>query len=111
MRNARKLKRTEEQMDRASTYEQWSSAAREHDELSGQARWRQVDQTSQYDYAQIRLRLDKLRSLRSRHDYQGLMFTLNEGIHGTMGGMGRHSLYTRAKFGTKYLIEQYVAEV
>ena len=111
MRNARKLKRTEEQMDRASTYEQWSSAAREHDELSGQARWRQVDQTSQYDYAQIRLRLDKLRSLRSRHDYQGLMFTLNEGIHGNMGGMGRHSLYTRAKFGTKYLIEQYVAEV
>lgn len=111
MRNARKLKRTKEQMDRASTYEQWSSAAREHDELSGQARWRQVDQTSQYDYAQIRLRLDKLRSLRSRHDYQGLMFTLNEGIHGNMGGMGRHSLYTRAKFGTKYLIEQYVAEV
>ncbi|MCX2976100.1 DUF3336 domain-containing protein [Candidatus Marimicrobium litorale] len=111
MRNARKLKRTEEQMDRASTYEQWSSAAREHDELSGQARWRQVDQTSQYDYAQIRLRLDKLRSLRSRHDYQGLMFTLNEGIHGNMGGMGRHSLYTRAKFGTKYLIEQYIAEV
>ena len=61
MRNTRKLKRIEEQMDRASTYEQWSSAAREHDELSGQARWRQVDQTSQYDYAQIRLRLDKLR--------------------------------------------------
>ncbi len=111
MRNARKLKRTEEQMDRASTYEQWSNAAREHDELSGQARWRQVDQTNQYDYAQIRLRLDKLRSLRSRHDYQGLMFTLNEGIHGNMGGMGRHSLYTRAKFGTKYLIEQYIAEV
>ncbi len=111
MRNTRKLKRIEEQMDRASTYEQWSSAAREHDELSGQARWRQVDQTSQYDYAQIRLRLDKLRSLRSRHDYQGLMFTLNEGIHGNMGGMGRHSLYTRAKFGTKYLIEQYIAEV
>ena len=111
MRNARKLKRTKEQMDRASTYEQWSSAAREHDELSGQARWRQVDQTNQYDYAQIRLRLDKLRSLRSRHDYQGLMFTLNEGIHGNMGGMGRHSLYTRAKFGTKYLIEQYIAEV
>jgi len=111
LRNARKLKRTEEQMDRASTYEQWSNAAREHDELSGQARWRQVDQTNQYDYAQIRLRLDKLRSLRSRHDYQGLMFTLNEGIHGNMGGMGRHSLYTRAKFGTKYLIEQYIAEV
>lgn len=111
MRKAGKLKRTQEQMDVASNYEQWSAAAREHDELSGQARWRKVDQTSQYDYSQIRLRLDKLRSFRSRHDYQGLLFTLNEGIHGNMGGMGRHSLYTRAKFGTKYLIEQYIAEV
>jgi len=79
--------------------------------FSGHKRWRQVDHTSQYDYAQIRLRLDKLRSLRSRHDYQGLLFTLNEGIHGNMGGMGRHSLYSRAKFGTKSLIEQYIDEV
>jgi TAG lipase/steryl ester hydrolase/phospholipase A2/LPA acyltransferase len=108
---ARKLKNLEKQMDRATTYEQWSEAAREHDEVSGQKRWREIDQTSQYDYIQIRLRLDKLRSLRARHDYQGLLFTLNEGIHGNMGGMGRHSLYSRAKFGTKNLIEQYIDEV
>jgi hypothetical protein len=60
---------------------------------------------------QIRLRLDRLRSLRVRNDYQGLLFTLNEGIHGNMGGMGRSSLYRRAKFGTKRLIEQYIAEI
>lgn len=101
----------QKQMDTAASYEQWCAAAQSHDELSGQKRWRQVDQTSQYDYAQIRLRLDKLRSLRSRHDYAGLLFTLNEGIHGNMGGMGRHSLYNRAKFGTKHLIEQYIDEV
>lgn len=98
-------------MDQAVTYEAWSEAARQHDEMSGQKRWRGVDKTSQYDYSQIRLRLDKLRYLRTRHDYQGLLFTLNEGIHGNLGGMGRHSLYSRAKFGTKTLIEQYVDEV
>jgi TAG lipase / steryl ester hydrolase / phospholipase A2 / LPA acyltransferase len=111
VKNARKLKNLQKQMDNATAYEAWSEAAQAHDELSGQKRWRQVDQTSQYDYSQIRLRLDKLRSLRSRHDYAGLLFTLNEGIHGNMGGMGRHSLYTRAKFGTKRLIEQYIDEV
>ena len=111
MIKARKLKNLEKQMDRATIYEQWSEAAQEHDEVSGQKRWRDIDQTSQYDYTQIRLRLDKLRSLRARHDYQGLLFTLNEGIHGNMGGMGRHSLYSRAKFGTKTLIEQYIDEV
>ncbi len=111
MKNSRKLKRLEKQMDKAHSYDEWSEAAQEHDDVTGRARWRKVDQTSQYDYAQIRLRLDKLRALRARHDYQGLLFTLNEGIHGNMGGMGRHSLFTRAKFGTKRLIEDYIEEV
>ncbi|MAL93665.1 MAG: patatin [Haliea sp.] len=111
MRKARKLRELERQMDSAGSYAEWREMALQHDELSGQQRWRQVDQTSQYDYAQIRLRLDRLRNLRARHDDQGLLFTLNEGIHGNMGGMGRSSLYRRAKFGTKHLIEQYIEEV
>jgi TAG lipase/steryl ester hydrolase/phospholipase A2/LPA acyltransferase len=108
---SRKLKKLEKQMGKCETYDEWSAIAQQHDELSGQKRWRAVDHTSQYDYAQIRLRLDKLRSLRARHDYHGLLFTLNEGIHGNMGGIGRSSLYTRARFGTKTLIEQYIEEV
>ncbi|WOJ96160.1 DUF3336 domain-containing protein [Congregibacter brevis] len=98
-------------MDAALSYEDWSEAAQQHDEVSGAKRWRNVDQSRQYDYAQIRLRLDRLRSLRVRNDYQGLLFTLNEGIHGNMGGMGRSSLYRRAKHGTKQLIEQYIDEI
>ncbi len=98
-------------MASCNSYDEWREAALQHDELSGMRRWREVDQTRQYDYSQIRLRLDRLRSLRSRHDYQGLLFTLNEGIHGNMGGMGRSTLYQRAKFGTKHLIEQYIDEV
>ena len=111
MRESRKLKKLQRQMDQCTNYEEWRQLAQDHDELSGQKRWREVDQSSQYDYSQIRLRLDRLRSLRSRHDYQGLLFTLNEGIHGNMGGMGRSSLYRRAKFGTKRLIEQYIDEI
>jgi len=111
VKNSRKLKKLEKQMDNCTTYEAWHEAAIEHDELSGQKRWREVDQTSLYDYSQIRLRLDRLRSLRARHDYHGLLFTLNEGIHGNMGGMGRSTLYRRAKFGSKKLIEQYIDEI
>ena len=111
MVNSRKLKKLERTMNKAQTYDEWRQTAIEHDELSGKRRWREVDQTSQYDYAQIRLRLDRIRSLRARHDHHGLLFTLNEGIHGNMGGMGRSSLYRQAKFGTKKLIEQYIDEV
>lgn len=108
---SRKLKKLEKEMDQALEYGDWTEAAKSHDDQSGAKRWRDIDQSRQYDYAQIRLRLDRLRSLRVRNDHQGLLFTLNEGIHGNMGGMGRSSLYRRAKFGSKKLIEQYIAEI
>ncbi len=111
MVSSRKLKKLERKMENSRSYEEWCEAAIAHDEISGKRRWRDVDQTSQYDYSQIRLRLDRIRNLRARHDNHGLMFTLNEGIHGNMGGMGRSSLYRHAKFGTKRLIEQYVDEI
>ncbi|MBT4519300.1 MAG: DUF3336 domain-containing protein [Halieaceae bacterium] len=111
MTKSSKIKKLQAEMDNACSYDEWREAAKAHDKLTGQQRWREIDQTHQYDYSEIRQRLDRLRSLRSRHDHQGLLFTLNEGIHGNMGGMGRSSLYTRAKFGTKHLIEQYVDEI
>jgi NTE family protein len=70
-----------------------------------------MDASRQFDYVSIRTRLDRLRELRARHDYPGLLFTLNEGIHGNMGGMGRVELFQRARSGTKQLIESYVDEI
>jgi NTE family protein len=107
----RRLKRLEKQMNRADSYEEWFELAREHDEASGMKRWREVDQTKLYDYASIRRRLDRLRSLRSRHDDIGLLFTLNEGIHGNLGGMGSSKLHEQAKAGSKKLVEDYIDEI
>jgi NTE family protein len=101
----------ERAMARAESYEEWLEAARECDRMSGALRWREIDQSRQYDYVSIRLRLDRLRELRARHDILGLLFTLNEGIHGNVGGMGKQALYERAHSGTKHLIEQYVEEI
>ncbi len=98
-------------MRSAETYEQWSAAAQAYDELVGLNQWRKMDQTRLYDHVSIRYRLDRLRALRSRHDDVGLLFTLNEGIHGNMGGMGKAAVHSRSKFGTKHLIEQYVEEI
>lgn len=98
-------------MERAENYEQWLEVAKALDEHNGNLRWRRTDQSSQYDYVSIRLRLDKLRSLHARHDHRGLLFNLGEGIHGNMGGMGKAGLYGRALSGTKQLIEDYVQEV
>ncbi|NNC55486.1 MAG: DUF3336 domain-containing protein, partial [Pseudomonadales bacterium] len=111
MKQSKKLKRQQVVLDSAETYADWLVAAREYDDMSGATLWRRRDHTHLYDYAQIRVRLEKLRSLRTRNDDQGLLFALNEGVHGNMGGMGNSELYTQSLLGTKHLIEDYCEEI
>ena len=108
---ASRLTRLETAMEEATSYDEWRQAAIEHDEESGAAQWRALDRSSRYDFVSIRARLDHLRTLRAENDDRGLLFALNEGIHGNMGGMGASELYGKAKFGTKHLIENYVNEI
>ncbi|NIB41676.1 DUF3336 domain-containing protein [Pseudomaricurvus alkylphenolicus] len=101
----------EKAMAAATTYDEWRDAALAFDKKQGLDRWKAMDQSRRYDYVSIRTRLDRLRVMRARHDDQGLLFTLNEGIHGNMGGMGSSKLYLKAKFGTKQLVVDYVNEI
>ena len=103
-----KLKRA---LKRADSYEEWMSAAHDWDAYKGLDRWRKKDTTNQYDHVSIRIRLDRLQCLRARHDMKGLLYTLNEGIHGNMGGMGKAGLYGHALSGTKHLVENYIEEI
>ena len=105
------LSRLEKAMEEAGSWAEWRKLAEEHDELSGAVAWMQVEKSDLYDHANIRSRLSTLRDLRSREDYTGLLFALNEGIHGNQGGMGKQVLYERAKTGTKKLIVEYVDEI
>ncbi|MFT6310721.1 MAG: NTE family protein [Porticoccus sp.] len=98
-------------INKAQSFDEWKGAAANYDKRNGLDRWRRLDETSQYDYVSIRRRLDTLRSLKARRDIRGLLFNLNEGIHGNLGGMGSSGLYGHAKSGTKHLIENYIDEV
>jgi len=98
-------------MAQASSYEEWKEAALVLDEKDGLNRWKLIDQSRRYDYVSIRMRLDRLRALRTRHDNRGLLFSLNEGIHGNLGGMGRSALYEKCRYGTKNLVVDYVDEI
>ena len=111
MASKSELRQLEDQMDTAASYEDWLSAAHDHDALTGKAEWRQEEPSELYDHAQIRYRLDRLRKFRKQKDWTGLLYALNEGIHGNMGGMGKSVLYRQAKSGTKVLVEQYIQEI
>jgi TAG lipase/steryl ester hydrolase/phospholipase A2/LPA acyltransferase len=101
----------ERKMRRAKSHEEWLAAANEHDLATGRTKWRLEPQSSSYDYLNIQSRVDELRKLRANHDDVGLLFALNQGIHGNQGGMGNPKLYEKARVGTKKLIEDYVEEI
>lgn len=110
-KDARKLAQLESQMEHADTFEEWLELGQQHDELSGADVWRRNDASPLYDHYSINTRLQKLRRLRRKKDDKGLLYALNEGIHGNMAGMGKPALYRDAKLGTKHLIEDYVNEI
>jgi TAG lipase/steryl ester hydrolase/phospholipase A2/LPA acyltransferase len=101
----------ERKMRRAESFADWKQAALEHDAMSGFETWKNKEESKSYDYINIRTRIDALKEFRRQEDDIGLLFALNEGIHGNQGGMGKSILYKLAKCGTKHLIEQYVDEI
>ena len=105
------LKELEQGMTQAASYADWFELAMQHDTLSGGARWRETLETTLYDYTEIRSRHEKLQGSLAAHASSELLYALNEGVHGNMGGMGRPVLYSRALGGTKQLIEDYVGTI
>ena len=101
----------ENTLRKAKDYDTWASAAIALDNLGEGKRWKEQDQSDQYDYETIHKRLNQLRTLRRRKDSQGLVFALEEGVHGNLGGMGRPILYNQTNFGTKQLITDFVDAV
>ena len=106
-----KIKAIENKLAAAENYVQWALLAQQHDKISGQDKWKLSDDSSLYDSSEIRIRYDNLRRLLDDKNDHRLLYTLNEGIHGNMGGMGRSVLYSQAKYGTKQLIDDYVGTV
>ena len=99
------------EMEQAETYEHWTELAAAWDQQNGLDEWKQTDASESYDFRGIRQRLDRLRDLRFRREYHDLLFDLNEGIHGNIGGIGKPSMYNKAKLGTKNLITQFIGNL
>lgn len=107
----RRLKNLQKELDHAENYETWRELALEFDKETGLDEWKSRQNSDFYDHHLIRSRLNKLKELRKTKQDDELLYMLNEGIHGNLGGIGRSVLYTHAKFGTKKLIIEYIDEV
>lgn len=108
--NSRKsrLKAVNKGLVSAEDFQTWRSLCEEYDRLTGKDIWRQRTETRLYDYREIERRYEKLANILRRKKSHDLLFSLNEGMHGNMGGMGNPALYANSKIGTKHLIENYL---
>ena len=104
-------KKLERDMAQAASYEEWQDAARAHDQESGANEWKKSDESPHFDYVSIGRRLRRLRRLRYKGNYAGILSELNQGVHGNIDGVGHARLYSQAKFGTKQLVSDYIDEV
>jgi NTE family protein len=109
--SSRRIKSLLQDLDHCNTYDQWRETALAFDKETGLEDWKQRQTSSYYDHHLIRSRVNKLREYRKKEDDLQLYYSLNEGIHGNLGGIGRSPLYNHSKFGTKKLIVEYIDEV
>ena len=72
----------------SNSFDEWKAWALAEDQRTGADRWKQDDSSHLYDYRVIRRRFDELLDVRASGDAHRLLYYLNEGLHGNMGGMG-----------------------
>ena len=58
----------------ATSYAEWKHAAQAHDERTGAAAWRRVDESRRYDYRVIRRRLEEIRQLKAAGDPHQILY-------------------------------------
>jgi len=92
----------------ARSYEEWRDIAGQLDEVSGANKWKASADSEYFDANQISARYRRMKDCMDKGNYEELLFTLNEGIHGNMAGMGSAQLYGHTRLGTKQLIVDFV---
>ncbi|KAI0147972.1 hypothetical protein F4776DRAFT_653022 [Hypoxylon sp. NC0597] len=110
----------------AETYEDWEHAALQLDNLKElhlwyaihtpsrskyRIDWRNNPSSHYYDWTLINNRLNSIVEARDNNDIQALLDLVRCGLVRNLGNITSPRLYNRAFAGTKYLIEEYIAQV
>lgn len=105
------LKELSKDLSRAENYEQWKELTEQIDLLTGVELWRQNFLSKHYDFVLVNERIRLLEGARDAGNQSLIMLLLRSGLIRNFGGIAQKRLYTKAYAGTKFMIEEYVAEV
>ncbi|MCG8671968.1 MAG: DUF3336 domain-containing protein [Pseudomonadales bacterium] len=95
----------------AFDYNSWQKHAIAEDIDAGIEPWKYKNSTQLYDYQEIENRHEALRHALEAENPREVLYCLNEGVHGNIGGLGNNKLYQVCKSGTKKLIDEYIGSI
>lgn len=99
------------QMRKAETFDQWRDTALELDDFMSHESWKREDASGLYDWILIKKVFHSLKTFREQDDAQELMAVLDLCCRNNFAGTENFRLYSETYYGTKYLIEAYLAEI
>ncbi|KAI1335679.1 acyl transferase/acyl hydrolase/lysophospholipase [Xylariaceae sp. FL0016] len=100
-----------EALRNAKVFEEWEHEALQLDNLKGLNLWRNDPSSSSYDWGLISDRLNSITTASDEGDLQSLVDLVRSGLVRNLGNITSPKLYNRSFAGTKYLIEEYIAQV
>ncbi len=107
-----------QQLDTASTYNEYRTAALELDRLEDREEWKSRAESRYYHHTFLKELLGQMRAYRASGNISALMSVVHNTMHlggkagggGGVAGMMNEALYSKTYVGTKHLIEQFVDE-
>jgi TAG lipase/steryl ester hydrolase/phospholipase A2/LPA acyltransferase len=98
-----------ERLRAAKAHGQWVKAAKELDALDGCHEWKAEDESDLYDHEDLKCKLENLESAKDNEDLSRMLRVIRMELGRDVAGIGNPKLYDHSRFGTKDLIERYVA--
>lgn len=99
------------QMRNAKDFQTWKDTALELDDHMEHDAWKRQDSSGLYDWILVKKVSHSLKTFREQDDVQELMLVLTLCCTNNFAGTENFRLYSETYYGSKYLIEAYLAEV
>lgn len=98
-------------MRSADNYTDWKEAALAQDDYLGYEKWKTEDGSGFYDWILVKKVKSSLKNFREKDDAENLLGVLDLCLRNNFAGTENFRLYSETYFGTKYLVESYLAEI
>ncbi len=98
-------------MRSATNYADWKEAALTQDDFLGYEKWKTEDGSGFYDWILVKKVKSSLKNFREKDDAENLLGVLDLCLRNNFAGTENFRLYSETYFGTKYLVESYLAEI